>query len=298
MEGESSISETLEWLWDTIAEPVLTKVGFTNSQLEKNFSTWPTIWWCPTGLLSYLPLHAAGYHRHERQMPVRSVMDRVVSVYSPTIRAMKHVRKISGAQRSVETQRALIATMESTPGYARLPLARDEAYYIERVIIDQGIIEDVEVEESPTLAYMSHQLPQVNIAHFACHALSTVEPSDSGILLVDENLKIGAISQMRLQAGALAYLSACNTAISKATHLRDECITLSSAFQVAGFARVVGTLWKCEDHMSYNVATQFYNVLESDVTRSAIALHAAISQQRASHPLEPSLWAGYIYTGC
>lgn len=297
-EAESSILETLEWLWDTIAEPILTKVGFTNSQLDTNFSMWPTIWWCPTGLLSYLPLHAAGYHRHDRQMPNRCVMDRVVSMYTPTIRAMKYTRKGLGAQPALEAQKALIITMEFTQGYPRLPVARDEAYYIERAIIDQGIIGDVEVEESPTLAYMSNQLPRATIAHFACHALSTVEPSDSGILLVDEKLKVGTISQMRLHAGALAYLSACNTAFSKAIHLRDECITISTAFQVAGFARVVGTLWKSEDRTSYDVARKFYSVLRSDVTRSAIALHEAIAQQRASHSLEPSLWAGYIYTGC
>lgn len=188
--------------------------------------------------------------------------------------------------------------MEVTPGHARLPLARDEAYLIERVIMDQDIIRIVDVEESPTIEYMLRQLPGATIAHFACHALSTVEPSESGIILMDEKLKISAISQMRLQAGALAYLSACNTAMSKAVHLRDECITISSTFQVAGFARVVGTLWISEDYASYNVAAIFYEVLDSDVTRSAIALHEAIRKQRESHILEPSLWAGYIYSGC
>src|SRR5947207_12050977 len=255
-EGESQILETLEWLWDRIAEPVLTKLGFTNALLNTNFSIWPRIWWCPTGSLSYLPLHAAGYHRHTTQMSNRCVIDRVVSAYTPTIRAMKHTRNILNAQRTSEAHRALIITMESTPGYARLPVARDEAYNIERAIIEQGIMGDVEVEESPTLAYMSHQLPGATIAHFACHALSTIQPSDSGILLVDETLKIGAISQMRLQARALAYLSACNTALSKAIHLRDECITLSSAFQVAGFARVVGTLWKSDVIQCCNTVLQ------------------------------------------
>jgi CHAT domain-containing protein len=297
-EGESHILETLEWLWDTIVEPILTRLGFLDTPPDTDHLTWPRIWWCPTGLLSYLPLHAAGHHRDLQQMPGRCVIDRVVSSYIPTARTMKHVRKNWNVRSASEIQRALIIAVESTPGYARLPLARDEAYCIERAIIDQDVFEDVEVEESPTLEYISRQLPGTRIAHFACHALSTVEPSDGGILLGNEKLNIGAISQMRLQSGALAYLSACNTALSKAVSLRDECITLSSAFQVAGFARVVGTLWKSEDHTSYNVAATFYSVLQSDVTRSAIALHEAVVEQRASHFLEPSLWAGYIYTGC
>ncbi|WP_026341929.1 cation:proton antiporter [Actinomadura atramentaria] len=36
----------------------------------------PRLWWCPTGLLSLFPLHAAGHHGE----PGRSVLDRVVSV--------------------------------------------------------------------------------------------------------------------------------------------------------------------------------------------------------------------------
>lgn len=65
-----------EWLWDVIAEPVLETLGTPTSQ---------RLWWCPIGLLSHLPLHAAG-------RGYQSVLDRVVSSYTPTIRALGYAR--------------------------------------------------------------------------------------------------------------------------------------------------------------------------------------------------------------
>jgi CHAT domain-containing protein len=192
----------------------------------------------------------------------------------------------------------LIVAKEYTSGYARLRHARDEAFCIERIIFDQGhfLEKNTEVDESPLIANITPKLPEATIAHFACHASVSENLSQSGIVL-DRMLPIDAISQMRLQSGALAYLSACNTALSKAAALSDESITLCSAFLVAGFAKVIGTLWKSEDCNSFEVAEKFYEALGSDVSRSQIALHEAISFQRDARPGEPSLWAGYIFSG-
>lgn len=57
---EKTMTRTLEWIWDTIADPVLTTLGFTETPPDG--AAWPRLWWCPTGLLTMLPLHAAGYH--------------------------------------------------------------------------------------------------------------------------------------------------------------------------------------------------------------------------------------------
>jgi CHAT domain-containing protein len=79
--------------------------------------------------------------------------------------------------------------------------------------------------------------------------------------------------------------------------LEDESITLTSAFQVAGFARVVGTLWNAEDSIGCKVAKKFYEQMGGDVGRSAAALRDAILEQREQTPDKPSSWAYYIYTG-
>ena len=72
---EDKISDVLEWLWDTIAEPILQKLEFLAPPADD--SLWPKIVWCPTGLLTYLPIHAAGYHREATTH--RTVIDRVIS---------------------------------------------------------------------------------------------------------------------------------------------------------------------------------------------------------------------------
>lgn len=147
-------------------------------------------------------------------------MDRVVSAYTPTLRALKHARSKQDSVDLIKSRKVLIVAKEFTPGYARLPLARDEAYRIERTILDQGIFveEDADVEESPTVESLSRQLPEIAIVHFACHAYISADVSNNGIIL-DGKLSTEAVSRTRVPHGALAYLSACNTALSKASHL-------------------------------------------------------------------------------
>ena len=61
--AERELTQILGWLWDTIADPVLERLGIT--QPPDNAApagSWPRLWWVPSGLLSFLPLHAAGHH--------------------------------------------------------------------------------------------------------------------------------------------------------------------------------------------------------------------------------------------
>jgi hypothetical protein len=81
------LSGILEWLWDAVAWPVLEQLGYTEPAAgEKSLAR---IWWMPTGALCRLPLHAAGYHREGRG---RTLLDRVVSSYTATVRALGESR--------------------------------------------------------------------------------------------------------------------------------------------------------------------------------------------------------------
>lgn len=82
--------QTLEWLWDGIASPVLESLGYSDIPTS---STWPRIFWIPTGPLSALPIHAAGYHYPGS---TNTVMDRVVSSYSSSVKAL-----IQGRQNTI-----------------------------------------------------------------------------------------------------------------------------------------------------------------------------------------------------
>jgi len=82
------VTSLLTWLWDAAAGPVLDALG-----LAASAGPLPRLWWLPTGPLSLLPLHAAGYHTGGDE---RTVLDRVVSSYMPTL-----IRMPSGAGSSM-----------------------------------------------------------------------------------------------------------------------------------------------------------------------------------------------------
>ncbi|KAI1179297.1 hypothetical protein F4777DRAFT_507582 [Nemania sp. FL0916] len=66
----------LEWLWASVARPVLGVLGFTRAPS----TGFPWIWWIPTGPLTKLPIQAAGHCGS-----FNNVLDRVISSYSSSI---------------------------------------------------------------------------------------------------------------------------------------------------------------------------------------------------------------------
>lgn len=277
------IFDVLEWLWDSFVEPVLCELGYTAKISDS--SLWPRVWWCPTGIVSSLPIHAAGYHK--AQLEGRTVIDRVVSSYTSSIRALKYSRD------RIESSKNHSALIIATPTND-LRFAEDEAYRIECILKEQ---EKMEVMNNIEVEVLCNHLPSRSMVHFICHAVCDPDPSSSRLLLKDGNLMVAQISQLKINAGALAYLSACSTALSQAESLEDECITLSNAFQLAGFAGVVGSLWKTDDRASFDLAVSFYAHLKANPDNAADALHHGVLDLRQKFPDEPSLWACYTYTG-
>ncbi len=97
--------EILGWLWDNAAEPVLASLGHDG---PPNGAVWPRVWWAPGGLLGLLPIHAAGHHTDRGGR--RTVMDRVVSSYTPTVRSLRYARQRVG-QNAILADQALIVAM-------------------------------------------------------------------------------------------------------------------------------------------------------------------------------------------
>jgi hypothetical protein len=74
------------WLWDRIVRPVLDEL-----KLPRRDGDVPRIWWCPTGSLALLPLHAAGRYDPERDA-YTGVADWAVSSYTVSARALLALR--------------------------------------------------------------------------------------------------------------------------------------------------------------------------------------------------------------
>lgn len=270
--------QTLEWLWDTIASPVLGVLGFTETPPSNK---WPRIWWIPTSPLIQMPLHAAGYHD---QGGSESVLDRVLSSYGSSIRNIIRGRR-EAVQASVPDQ-ALLVAMEHTLGHDSLSFAAKE---IDAVT---GIIESMKITPiipERTKKYITQYLPECQIFHFAGHGLANVDDSLQSCLLLEDwetdTLKVSDIFDMDFRKGApfLAYLSACGTGQIKNETSFDENINLIGACQIAGFRHVIGTLWSVQDEMSVRMATMTYQELkDSEISDNSICrgLHKATCELR------------------
>ncbi|MBG0857653.1 CHAT domain-containing protein [Streptomyces spinoverrucosus] len=310
-EAQKKLSGLLEWLWDVVAEPVLLRLG--HDREPPAGADWPRVWWVPGGLLNLLPLHAAGYHgtRTEPDPLRRAVIDRVVSSYAPTVRALRHAQRRDGAPTTTPPQghRALIVAMPTTPGLPDRDLAHVE---MEREMLLDRLPRHVLLEPggsgalTPTRDQVLAHLPGCHLAHFACHGeTDPADPSRSRLLLADHAgapLTVASLTPLSLDEVRLAFLSACRTAAVDAEQLVDEAIHLGSAFQLAGFPHVVGTLWDTADDTSVEIADAFYAGLSTDhgtlaFEHSAHALHTAVRTLRERTRLSPSLWAAHLHVG-
>jgi len=291
---EDRIAAVLGWLWDALAGPVLDRLGLT-AVLEAG-AAGPRLWWCLSGLLALLPVHAAGRHETRFDEVPQTVLDRVVSSYTPTARALAHVRQAAGG--TAGSAELLVVAMPHTQDAGDLPGAEQEAELLEkkfpgRVTVLPGA--------RATFTSVTTALPGCRWAHFACHAASDLtEPSASRLLLSDYQshpLTVLELNRLLLDGAELAFLSACATART-GTRLPDEAIHLASAFQLAGYRHVISTLWPIADCPAVRVAEVFYAGMDvTGADGAARALRDATLRRRGLVASKPSMWAAHIHNG-
>ncbi|WP_371524789.1 CHAT domain-containing protein [Streptomyces sp. NBC_01283] len=307
--------EILAWLWDTAVGPVLDALGFNGSSVDGQ--EWPQVWWASGGLLSLLPLHAAGHHtsRHDPDYRTRTALDRVVSSYTPTIGALRYARQHTTAP-PIQAQ-TLIVAMPTTPGlryWGDLAEVTREATQLQARLPHPILLNEPESDgdtgnaekgnQIPTRTAVFDHLSEVTIAHFACHGAShPTDPSRSLLLLHDwqqDPLTVASLAPVNLDHARLACLSACSTTFTRSQQLLDESLHLTAAFQLAGFPHVIGSLWEINDKYAADIADSFYTRLTDseknvDTSRAAHALHDTIRSLRDQLPLTPSLWAAHLH---
>ncbi|MES4826049.1 CHAT domain-containing protein [Streptomyces anthocyanicus] len=307
--------ELLEWQWDHVAGPVLERIGLTRSHRpDEDHGEWPRIWWCPAGVTAFLPWHASGHHQEggARGGTARTVMDRAVSSWTPTVRALAHARRLPGAATSRSGQDALLVEMAQPAGTIR-PLRHVETE-TEHIV---GLLPDATLIGPPhnTPRTVLDALPAHPVVHFACHAVSEWgSPRRSGLLLSAREgygdgggsgtarLTVDAISSRHIAGADLAYLSACSTSLTN-QRLADESVHITAGFMLCGYRHVIGTLWPVDDTAAGEIAVDFYTRLAGDdgaglrTENAAHALHLSLHQGRAKRPWAPSLWAAHLHTG-
>ncbi|UVS78445.1 CHAT domain protein [Actinokineospora sp. UTMC 2448] len=268
----SAVRSTVDWLRQAVAAPVLDTVGG---------ASW-RIWWMPTGVLSALPLHAAAAsdpaHAH------------IVSSTTTTLRAL--IDAYANPTVYAADARAVVVAVSTTPGLP-LPRATEEAAMVERALGGQV---EVLQDDSATRRAVSTALVEAATAHFCCHAIADpADPASGALVLSDGRLLLRDIAKLSGENRCLAYLSACSTLLTGG-RLADEGMHIGSGFQFANFPTVIGTLWKVDDDIAYDVAKAFYRLLRSH-WEPAAALHAAVGDVRKRYPNQPALWGAFVHIG-
>ncbi|MEI5098366.1 CHAT domain-containing protein [Streptomyces sp. PmtG] len=185
----AELEATLRWMWCTIAEPVLDQLEFTRTPDEGD--AWPRLHWCPTGVLALLPLHAAG--NHGKDGGGRTVLDRVVSSYMPTLRTPTR----ASLSQDVRDGGLLVVSVPDAEGNPRLPGVEQEVEYIRKHMGDGNQV-TVLADGAATRERVCAELPRHKWVHFTCHGYQNlISPSDGGLILEDGTLTVAGHEPLR-----------------------------------------------------------------------------------------------------
>jgi CHAT domain-containing protein len=200
----------------------------------------PRIHWCPIGLFTFVPLHAAGIYEGPDQ---ECASDYVVSSYTPTLTAL--LRAQQGARAFTADQVTMLAVAAEHVPHSRMPRlvhVMQEAQGVVGIAIRAGASGSSDAD-SLSRSEVLAKLETANMVHLACHGIQhPTEPHKSRFCLSTGDLSVSELMGMDLKHAFLAFLSACETAKGNPKHA-DESVHLAATMLFAGFKSVVATMW-------------------------------------------------------
>ncbi|TFK24320.1 mucin-like protein 1 [Coprinopsis marcescibilis] len=285
----------LESLWTLVVKPVVDCLGLSKTEAPCR------LWWCATGVFSFLPVHAAGTYS-KTDGPEDALFQYAISsyIYTP--------QDLISPPPALTSDFKMVAVIEPTSGsgYSALPMTKVELETIQtRIPARDNLIEHVGKRTDPIkLEDVLSSLQGCAFAHFGCHGIQhPTNPLASALVLSGGHLTMEKIIQ-KCQAsnGSFAYLSACQTAKSDEER-PDEALTLAATMLFAGFRGLVGTMWSISDNDAPVVADTFYEHMfrhgterPPDVTEAAYALHLAVQKIR-DRGAKFWNWVPYVHFG-
>ncbi|MFF8605234.1 CHAT domain-containing protein [Streptomyces sp. NPDC015346] len=280
MRRAQTAARMLDWLWESVARPVLDALP----ELAAEGGELPRLWWCPTGLATYLPLHAAGARRGGVR---ESVPGRVVPSYAPTLTSLLHARRPVREPAGREDRLLLLTVPEPD-----LPEVGAEAEVVMKHVPGAVRLHD----ERATAEAVTRLLPSHTRFHAVCHGIAR------------EGLRLGGgeiltplqLSRVPAVDAEFAFLSACDTAVPD-PEVPDEATHPAAVLHFGGFRHVLASLYPVQDGSAPAVTDAVYGRLVRDgvldAARAPRALHAALAELRAEHPYQPKVWMPYIHVG-
>ncbi|TFK23785.1 hypothetical protein FA15DRAFT_670164 [Coprinopsis marcescibilis] len=246
------LRDVLAYLWKEVVKPIFDALELARSPPEL-----PRIWWCATGPLAFLPLHAAGLYE---KMNSHAVFDYAVSSYTPTATFLTN--RVRNAHKAPENASGLfLVSQPSTPGLSRIPGTTKEVRAIQTQLATCGVRHRMLEGEAATIEAGLKEMDDYSCVHLACHAIqSKAEPLQSGFYFHDGPLSLSTIIKKDLKHADLAFLSACQTSTGE-EKLSEEAVHLAGGMLAAGYRGVVATMWSIRDQQAPQVAGDFYEYL-------------------------------------
>jgi CHAT domain-containing protein len=252
----------------------------------------PQIWWCPTGPLAFLPIHAAGLY--DANGVGEKISDYVVSSYTPTLTAMlRQERSFKGPFH------LLTVALPWTPNAPPLPYTKEEVGRIQNIATGLPLVELR--SKSATMKRVVDEMKISDWVHFACHGEQGVDNAlTSGLLLHDKKLELSEMIKLSLPKADFAFLSACQTATGDEM-VAEESVHLASGMLFAGYRGLIATMWSINDKDAPQVAEDVYRQILKDGKPNrkgaALALHQAVKRLREESKGDLRSWVPFIHIG-
>ena len=293
-----TLEQELNRTWSLVGEPITQKLEELGLVVRgSDVSSKSRVWWCLTGSLSFLPIHAS-LPPTKPGIASIGMMDLVVSSYTPTISTLLRAQERNKLK--PPTFRMLAVGQSGIAGMMPLPGVTEEIAFIQKKFGAEALILD---ECKATVDKVAASLPTCSWAHFACHGVQDpVKPMDSGLVMWDRHLlTLSRLAQSSLASAEFAFLSCCESA-KGSKQFPNEAMHLTAGLQFIGYRGVIGTMWSVGDKDALSVAMQIYEELYKDGTgqvsasKAALALHQAVLFLRANDvPL--ARWVPFVHFG-
>ncbi|KAJ7751783.1 CHAT domain-containing protein, partial [Mycena maculata] len=290
---EETFSLILSRLWVRVVKPVLDALAITRPSTEDLIR----IWWCPTGPLTFLPIHAA-----EGEFFGSKLSDFVISSYVPSLTAL-----IQGLRPQSDTQsgvKLLAVAQAAASGQSYLPGTEQELSNIEQ-LASAARIPLLRLEgDRASMDNARQGMRDSRWVHFACHGVQDrSDPTKSALLLAHSSrLTLSDIIELSLPDADFAFLSACETATGDKS-LQEESVHLAAGILLAGYRGAIATMWTIMDNDAPQIAHDVYEHLfkasPPDPTHAAEALHFAVRRLRTGSGGNKSFfhWVPFIHVG-
>jgi hypothetical protein len=283
---EDALSFVLTELYEFVGRPVIRRLN------KLGIAEQSRVWWCPTSVFSYLPLHAMGPIPSD-DGDLRYFSDLYISSYTPTLSALI-------TSREPDTRAyALPTSPVARPGPFR-PEAWADIPLIPGLDLQSTSLRSRNIPLTTVLSGLQRH----RFAHVTYYGISRVPKQiDAAVLFYNrERLDLFEIVRSRHSVGGFAFLPASHMAELTDGTIPDEALHISAALQYSGYRSVIGTMWGMVNKDGRDLAKDVYRSMfsgkdrgEPYSERSARALQHAVQQMRCNLPLVR--WVNYVHYG-